>query len=104
MAEFIKRNVKTRNKTILYNVENSRIIPSVQFANALKRGLKGSSLSTYDKDQAYVFEKIPFKSSFKTLTNQRKNELINLGSKTLDDLIKKEKVIESYHEFLKKLD
>ena len=53
----------------------------------------------------YVFERIPFKSSFKTLTNEWKNELINLGSKTLDELIRKqEKEIENYYEFLKKLD
>ncbi len=58
LAEFVKRNVKTRNKEILYKIENSRITPSAEFGNILKKALNGSPLSTYDLDQAYTFEKL----------------------------------------------
>ena len=52
LGEYISRYVKKPNKKLLYEIEDSRIVPSKYLADMLAESIKGNPFFSYDEAQA----------------------------------------------------
>lgn len=58
LAAFISKYVKYGDRKILYEIENSRIVPSKHLSKMLSEALKGNEFFSYDESQANAVSEI----------------------------------------------
>ena len=74
LATFVKKHVKYGNKKLLYEIENSRIRPSKDFAKMMEDALKGNAMFTLDENQLIAVS---------TIVDQTLNAIENVKRKTI---------------------
>jgi len=74
LASFVKKYVKHGNRKLLYQIENSKIRPSKDFAKMMDDALKGNAMFTLDKNQI---------DSVATIVQQTLNAIENVKRKTI---------------------
>lgn len=82
LGEFIFRFIKKPNHTLLYEIENSRIVPSKLLANMLAESLKGNDFFSYDEAQATSVSQIVATVEEALYYNQKKTIIIRGGAGT----------------------
>lgn len=79
LAEFIKKYVRRPSRTLLYDIENSRIRPSKDFSRMLFTALKGQPIFTLDDGQAASVSTIIHETEKALAENKRKTIIIRGG-------------------------
>lgn len=74
LASFVKKYVKTSNRRLLYEIENSRIKPSKDFSRMMDEALKGNAMFALDQNQI---------NSVATIVEQTLNSIENAKRKTI---------------------
>lgn len=74
LAEFVKKYVKHGNRRLLYEIENSKIRPSKDFAKMMDDALKGNTMFTLDSNQI---------EAVATIVSQTLNAIENVKRKTI---------------------
>ena len=82
LADFISRHVKHRKKELLYEIENSRIVPSRHLADMLTNSLKGNDFFSYDEAQATAVSEIVTTVKEALYYNEKKTIIIRGGAGT----------------------
>jgi len=76
LFDYVTRYVKKPNKTILYEIDNGRIVPSKKFGELFSKALKGNPMFSFDEKQMYSISTIIEAVDEATKFNQRKTILI----------------------------
>lgn len=79
LADFVKRYVKHGNRKLLYEIENSKIRPSKDFAKMMDDALKGNAMFTLDKNQINAVSTIVEQTLNAIENNKRKTIIIKGG-------------------------
>lgn len=82
LADFISRYIKHSNKELLYEVENSRIVPSKHLADMLANSIKGNGFFSYDEAQANAVSEIVKTVQDALYYNEKKTIIIRGGAGT----------------------
>ena len=82
LADFISRHVKHRNKELLYEIENSRVVPSKHLADMLKQSIEGNDFFSYDEAQANAVSEIVKTVEDALYYNEKKTIIIKGGAGT----------------------
>lgn len=76
LFEFITKHVKKPNKSIIYEIDNGRIVPSKKFGELFSKALKGNPIFSFDEKQMYSISTIIESVGEAVKYNQRKTILI----------------------------
>lgn len=82
LAEFITKYVKYGERDILYNIENSKIVPSKHLSEMLKSSLEGNDFFSYDEAQANAVAEIEKVVNDALYYNEKKCIIIKGGPGT----------------------
>lgn len=82
LADFITKYVKYGDSEILFNIENSRIIPSKHLSDMLKSSLEGNDFFSYDESQANAVSEIERLVKEALYYNEKKVVIIKGGPGT----------------------
>ena len=82
LAKFIKKHICSPNGNLIYEIENSRIIPSGYLAEMLDKALKGNDFFSYDEAQATAVAEITSTVEEAIEYNQKKTIIIRGGAGT----------------------
>ena len=82
LAAFIKKYVKTPNGNLIYEIENSSIIPSKYLAEMLDKAIRGDDFFSYDEAQATAVSEIVASVEEAIEYNQKKTIIIKGGAGT----------------------
>ena len=82
LADFISKYVKHGNKKLLYEIENSRIVPSRHLADMLKESIEGNDFFSYDEAQANAVSEIVKTVEDAIYYNEKKTIIIRGGAGT----------------------
>lgn len=82
LAEFITKYVKYGEKQLLYEIENSRIVPSKHLSDMLTNALKGNGFFSYDQAQANAVSEIVRTVEDALYYNEKKAIIIKGGAGT----------------------
>ena len=82
LADFISRYVRYGKKDILYQIENSRIVPSVHLSDMLSEALNGNCFFSYDQAQANAVSEIVKTVEDALYYNEKKAIIIKGGAGT----------------------
>ncbi len=82
LAGFISKYVKHRNKELLYEIENSRIVPSKHLADMLRNSIEGNDFFSYDEAQASAVSEIVRTVEDAIYYNEKKTIIIKGGAGT----------------------
>jgi DUF2075 family protein len=76
LFEYVSKNVKKPNKSIIYGIDNGRIVPSKKFGELFSKALKGNLMFSFDEKQMYSISTIIESVEEAVKYNQRKTILI----------------------------
>ena len=82
LADFISKYVKHGNKNLLYEIENSRVVPSRHLADMLKESIEGNDFFSYDEAQANAVSEIVKTVEDAIYYNEKKTIIIRGGAGT----------------------
>ena len=82
LASFISKYVKYGKKDVLYQIENSRIVPSKHLSELLSEALKGNGFFSYDHAQANAVAEIVKTVEDALYYNEKKAIIIKGGAGT----------------------
>lgn len=82
LAEFIRKYVNVPNGNLIYEIENSRIIPSKYLAEMLDKSIRGNDFFSYDEAQATAVSEITAAVEEAIEYNQKKTIIIRGGAGT----------------------
>lgn len=82
LSDFIAKYVRHSNKELLYEIENSRIVPSRHLADMLAESLKGNDFFSYDEAQANAVSEIVKTVEEAIYYNEKKTIIIKGGAGT----------------------
>lgn len=82
LAEFITKYVKHGEKRLLYEIEDSRIVPSKHLSDMLAEALKGNGFFSYDQAQANAVSEIVRTVEDALYYNEKKAIIIKGGAGT----------------------
>lgn len=82
LAEFIRKHVNVPNGNLIYEIENSRIIPSKYLAEMLDKSIRGNDFFSYDEAQATAVSEITAAVEEAIEYNQKKTIIIRGGAGT----------------------
>ena len=82
LAEFIKKYISVPNGNLIYEIENSRIIPSRYLADMLDKSIRGNDFFSYDEAQATAVAEITAAVEEAIEYNQKKTIIIRGGAGT----------------------
>lgn len=82
LIEFIKKFIRKpclKGKDTLYEIDQSNIVPSKEFANMVYDAIKGEPFFTYDKEQAFSVSKIVSEVNEALAKNERRTLIVRGG-------------------------
>lgn len=82
LASFISKFVKHKHKELLYEIENSRVVPSNHLANMLIQAIQGNEFFSYDEAQANAVSEIVKTVDDALYYNEKKTIIIKGGAGT----------------------
>ena len=82
LSAFISKYVKHGNKKLLYEIENSRVVPSRHLADMLKESIEGNDFFSYDEAQANAVSEIVRTVEDAIYYNEKKTIIIRGGAGT----------------------
>ena len=82
LASFIKKYVSVPNESLIYEIENSRIVPSKYLADMLDKAIQGNDFFSYDEAQATAVAEIVSTVEEALEFNQKKTIIIKGGAGT----------------------
>lgn len=82
LGDFINKYIKHPDKALLYEIEDSRIVPSKYLADMLSSAIEGNDFFSYDEAQATAVSQIVFDVQDATYYDSKKTIIIKGGAGT----------------------
>jgi|694.fasta_scaffold20147_2 DUF2075 family protein len=76
LFDFVNKYVKKPNKSIIYEIDNGRVVPSIKFSDMFRRALSGNPIFSFDDKQMYSISSIIEQVKEADSKNVRKTILI----------------------------